>query len=129
MIFVAIRFKHRGNFNKVDKFLAKMKRGDLFKKLNEYGRYGVTALSAATPIRTGKTASSWDYEVRVTGSSASIHWTNSNVNSGVNIAVIIQYGHGTGTGGYVQGIDYINPAMRPTFEKIADLVWKEVTLS
>lgn len=122
-----IRFKQRGNFNNIDRFLAKMKRGDLFKSLEKYGRIGVSALSASTPVRSGKTASSWDYEVRITGSSASIYWTNSNINDGVNIAVIIQYGHGTGTGGYVQGMDYINPAMQPTFQQIADAVWKEVT--
>lgn len=122
-----IRFKQRGNFNNIDRFLAKMKRGDLFKSLEKYGRIGVSALSASTPVRSGKTASSWDYEVRITRSSASINWTNSNINDGVNIAVIIQYGHGTGTGGYVQGIDYINPAMQPTFQQIADAVWKEVT--
>lgn len=124
---MAIRIRQRGDFNNIDRFLAKMKRGGMNRKLNECGRLGVQALSANTPVRTGKTASLWDYDIRITSESAAIHWTNANVNSGVNIAVIIQYGHGTGTGGYVQGIDYINPAMRPVFDKIADIIWKEVT--
>lgn len=88
---------------------------------------GVKALSEATPVLSGKTASSWGYQISKGHGSFSIHWTNSNINDGVPIAVIIQYGHGTGWGGYVQGIDYINPALRPVFQDIADQVWKEVT--
>ena len=96
------------------------------KILEKYAKEGVSALAAATPIDSGKTASSWGYEIEVSGDSATIHWTNSNENKGVNIAVILQFGHGTGTGGYVQGRDYINPAMRPVFDRIAEEVWREV---
>lgn len=121
-----IKFKHRGNFDKTEKFLKKMSSGEFLKRLDEYGRQGVQALSTATPVRSGKTASSWNYEIRRTGTSARIYWTNSNINKGVNIAIIIQYGHGTRNGGYVQGIDYINPAMRPVFQAMADNIWGEV---
>ena len=88
---------------------------------------GVSALSSATPIDTGKTAASWGYEIESDDDGTRIIWTNSNVNKNVNIAIILQYGHGTGTGGYVQGRDYINPAMQPVFDQIADAVWREVT--
>lgn len=94
--------------------------------LEKYGSKGVSALSSATPIDSGLTASSWTYVVEVKGESATIHWMNTNSNKGVNIAVILQYGHGTGTGGYVQGRDYINPAMRPIFDQIAEEAWREV---
>lgn len=104
-----------------------MKRGKLYASLKNYGDLGVAALSNNTPVRTGKTSESWGYDISITFDSVSIYWTNSNVNNGVNIAVIIQYGHGTGTGGYVRGLDYINPAMRPVFQDIADGIWKEVT--
>lgn len=122
-----IRVVHKGNFNKLEQFLAKVGKGKLFRALDKYGRIGVSALSANTPVRTGLTASSWSYYTRVSANSAAIYWTNSNVNNGVNIAVIIQYGHATGTGGYVQGVDYINPAMEPVFQEIADNLWREVT--
>lgn len=94
--------------------------------LSKYGTAGVNALSSATPVRTGKTASSWGYEVKQTANSDTITFTNSNINNGVSIAVILQYGHGTRNGGYVQGRDYINPAIRPVFDKIADEAWREV---
>ena len=96
-------------------------------KLEQYGQMGVEALSAATPERTGATAAAWGYEIEINGNRTKLTWTNSNVNDGVNIALLIQYGHGTGTGGYVQGIDYINPAMKPMFEHFADDLWKEAT--
>lgn len=96
------------------------------KILQKYGQQGVAALSAATPVESGTTANSWSYEIKTSGQSATIYWSNSNVNKGVNIAVILQFGHGTGTGGYVQGRDYINPAMRPIFDKIAEEAWMEV---
>lgn len=95
--------------------------------LEKYGRKGVAALSAATPVDTGETASSWDYEIVEENGHISVHWTNSNIVDGVNIALILQYGHGTGTGGYVQGIDYINPALRPIFDEMAEAAWKEVS--
>ena len=94
--------------------------------LSKYGQIGVGALASATPLDSGKTAASWGYEISMSGNSATITWINSNQNQGVNIAVILQYGHGTGTGGYVAGRDYINPAMRPVFDKITEDVWREI---
>lgn len=121
--------KHSGNFDKTEKFLKKMSKGDIFKSLDRYGQKGVSALAAATPRDSGKTASSWSYEVQMGSGSYSIIWSNNNTNKGVNIAVILQYGHGTRNGGFVQGRDYINPAMRPIFDQIAEEAWKEVTRS
>ena len=95
--------------------------------LNHYAQMGVDALKSATPVDTGKTADSWYYEIHKSISGITIRWCNSNINEGVPIAVILQYGHGTGTGGYVEGTDYINPAIKPIFDEIADAVWKEVT--
>lgn len=120
-------FKHKGDFKKTDDFLKKMTNKRIFAKLEKYAQEGVDALSAATPVDTGQTASMWSYEIRTTDNQVSIYWKNANVNKGVNIALILQYGHGTGTGGYVQGRNYINPAMKPVFDKIAENVWKEVT--
>lgn len=122
-----VTFKHHGDFNKTKRFFKRATEAKFLQSLDRYGQEGVAALAAATPVESGKTASSWYYEIRRSGSSFSIHWGNSHVNDGVNIAVIIQYGHGTGTGGYVAGRDYINPAIRPIFDKIAENVWKEVT--
>ena len=122
-----VSFKHRGNFNKMEKFLNKMSRRDYLNVLDKYGQLGVEALAAATPVDTGLTAKSWAYEIERTPTKTTISWLNTNTNNGVNIAVILQYGHGTGTGGYVQGRDYINPAMRPIFDNIAEQAWKEVT--
>lgn len=122
-----ITFHHKGNFQKTDNFLKKAKQGDYFRSLEKFAQEGVNALASATPIDSGKTAASWDYTISRSKGFVSITWTNSNINDGVNIAVIIQYGHGTRNGGYVQGRDYINPAIRPVFDKIAENVWKEVT--
>lgn len=122
-----VSFHHKGNFQKTDNFLKKAKQGDYFRSLEKFAQEGVNALASATPIDSGKTAASWDYTISRSKGSVSITWTNSNINDGVNIAVIIQYGHGTRNGGYVQGRDYINPAIRPVFDKIAENVWKEVT--
>jgi hypothetical protein len=122
-----IVFKHKGNLKKTTKFLERTLKGDYLKNLDKFGREGVAALALATPVDTGKTAASWDYRIEKTNSCTKIIWTNSNVNNGVNIAIILQYGHGTNHGGYVQGRDYINPAIRPIFDKIADNAWKEVT--
>ena len=116
----------KGDFSKTEKFLAHAKDPDFLDKLDKYGRMGVNALRQATPKDTGKTADSWDYIIRKTTNTATIIWTNSNVNKGVNVALLIQYGHGV-RGGYVQGIDYINPALKPVFDKIAKNAWKEVT--
>lgn len=118
---------HSGSFNKTETFLRKMQRLNIPVLLHKYGREGVTALSTATPKETGRAATSWGYEVEVKGNHCAIYWTNSDLENGFPVAVMIQFGHGTGTGGYVQGRDYINPAMRPIFDKIANEVWKAVT--
>lgn len=117
----------KGDFKNTEKFLDRAKRINLRNVLNRYGEIGVNALAAATPIDTGKTASSWGYYLEISDESSSIIWTNSNVNKGVNIAIILQYGHGTRNGGYVRGRDYINPALAPIFEDLASDAWKEVT--
>ena len=122
-----ITFKHHGNFNKTKRFFKRASEAKYLQSLERYGQEGVAALAAATPVESGETARSWYYEIQRSGNSFSIHWANSHVNDGVNIAVILQYGHGTGTGGYVAGRDYINPAIRPVFDKIAENAWKEVT--
>lgn len=122
-----IRISQSGNFDKTEKFLQAVQKGKMFASLSRYGQIGVTALSNATPKESGKTASSWTYEIQDKGDSFTIQWLNTNVNRGVNIAIILQYGHGTGTGGYVQGRDYINPAIRPIFDQIAQEAWKVVT--
>lgn len=109
------------------KFLKRIKDLRIESILRKYGEAGVSALMAATPVDTGKTASMWGYEIEKTSSGWTINWTNSNINNYVNIAVILQYGHGTGTGGYVAGRDYINPAMAPIFDALADEAWNEVT--
>lgn len=124
-----IRISSKGDFNNTFRFLNKMSKFQINKILEKYGQMGVKALRSATPIDSGKTAESWGYEISVGKEGATIHWTNSNQNNGVYIAVILQYGHGTGTGGYVQGVDYINPAIRPVFDKIAEEAWMEVVNS
>lgn len=122
-----IKIRQKGDFSKVTKYLIKAKKGIRLRDLDKYGKQGVAALSSATPVDTGLTASSWYYRIERDSSTISITFLNSNVQNGVPIAVILQYGHGTGTGGWVQGRDYINPALRPIFDKIADDAWKEVT--
>ena len=107
-----------------EKFLEDLKKIHIRDILSKYGDIGVTVLSAATPKDSGKTAESWGYEIEDHGDSWSVYWTNDNINKGVNIAMILQYGHGTGTGGYVAGRDYINPAIAPVFDQIADDAWK-----
>lgn len=126
-----ITISNRGDFSKTIKFLRKMEIFDklLLRKIEKYGQMGVDLLSEATPKKTGKTAASWSYEVRTSGPSVSIIWSNSNVNRGIPIVVLIQYGHGLPNGGYVEGIDFINPAMRPLFEKMAKDIWLEVNTS
>lgn len=122
-----ISVKSKGNFSHTEKILQKALEFRYRFALEKYAKQGVDALSSVTPVDTGETASSWDYEIVKDRGSISIRWINSNIQNGVNIALILQYGHGTGTGGYVQGIDYINPALRPVFEQMADDAWKEVT--
>lgn len=123
-----IRITQKGDWKATHKFLEHINHHHAEKILEKYGYKGVEALSAATPYDTGTTANSWDFYIERSGSSYSIIWTNSNVNKNVNIAIILQYGHGTRNGGFVQGIDYINPALKPIFDEIADKVWKEVAL-
>lgn len=122
-----VNFEVSGGFTKTERFLNRMKRREYLNVLDEFGRDGVQALRNATPVDSGATAEAWDYEIKRTRNYTEIVWTNSNINDGVPIAVILQYGHSTGTGGYVQGRDYINPAIRPVFDKIAEKAWKVVT--
>ena len=122
-----VKFEVSGGFTKTERFLNRMKRREYLNVLDEFGRDGVQALRNATPVDSGATAEARDYETKRTRNSTETVWTNSNINDGVPIAVILQYGHGTGTGGYVQGRDYINPAIRPIFDKIAEKAWKVVT--
>ena len=122
-----ISFRQKGDFSKLNRYLERVKESAKIGVLDKYGREGVAALASATPVETGKTANSWYYELKRQNGSVSIEFKNSNIKDGIPIAVILQYGHGTGTGGWVQGRDYINPAIQPIFDKIADSAWKEVT--
>lgn len=122
-----ISFRQKGDFSKLTRFLERAREGIHLGDLDKYGREGVAALASATPVESGLTAASWYYEITNKNGSARITFYNSNVQNGVPIAVILQYGHGTGTGGWVEGRDYINPAIRPIFDKIADSAWREVT--
>lgn len=119
-------FRHRGSFDKLESFLRSMQRQNIGPLLDAYAQQGVIALSASTPRDTGRAATSWGYEIEQTGNTIRIFWTNDNIENGHPVAVMIQYGHGTGTGGYVAGRDYINPAMRPIFDRIAEEIWKVV---
>ena len=122
-----IRFRHRGDFSKTSRYLEKIKNAVGRSDLDKYGRAGVAALMSATPVESGETANSWYYEIERGNSFTRIVFLNSYVNKGVPIAIILQYGHGTGTGGYVQGRDYINPAIQPVFDEIVENLWREVT--
>lgn len=124
-----IRYTTSGNTRRTEQFLERMIRGDLYSGLGPYAQRGVDALRAATPIESGLTADSWSYEITNQGGKVTIWWKNTNIISGFNVAIGLQYGHGTGTGGWVQGYDFINPALRPIFDEIADAVWKEVQKS
>lgn len=122
-----ITIRHKGDFSKLDRYFERIKEAAKLGVLDKYGREGVAALASATPVDSGLTASSWYYEIERSNGRVSITFNNSNVNNGVPIAIILQLGHGTGTGGWVQGRDYINPAIQPVFDRIADDAWKEVT--
>lgn len=122
-----ITVTHTGSYSNIDKFLKFISQEKYLRSIYKYTKKGVEALSNATPVDSGKTASSWNSEVIIGTNSINIYWNNDNINKGVNIAVILQYGHGTRNGGYVQGRDYINPAIRPVFDKMAEELWKEVT--
>lgn len=121
-----VMFRQKGDFRRTSDFLKRANRLNLDAILNQYGQEGVEALRAATPKDTGTTANSWSYTVHKGTDSITVTWSNSNIVDGVPIAVILQYGHGTRNGGYVQGTDYINPAMKPIFDKIAQRAWEEV---
>ena len=122
-----ISFRQKGDFSKLTSFLERAKETVYLGDLNKYGRQGVAALASATPVDRGKTASSWSYKIENNNGSVSISFENSNIQDGVPIAIILQYGHGTRNGGWVEGRDYINPAIQPIFDQIVNEAWKEVT--
>lgn len=122
-----ISISHKGNFNNTEKFLKGSKEIDFINLLNEYGKKGVDALSQATPIDSGITSGSWRYEIHTSKGEYKVIWTNDNINQGIPIAILIQYGHATKNGGYVEGRDFINPAMKPIFDSMANELWREVT--
>jgi hypothetical protein len=122
-----ISFESKGSFRNTESFLKRVSKQSIRASLEKYARQGVSALASSTPEESGLTATSWDYEITSSRGSYSIIWTNSNIVDGVPVAILLQYGHGTGTGGYVQGNDFINPAIKPIFDQIAQDVWKVVT--
>lgn len=122
-----ITYRHKGNFPKINRHLERLKEVARLDVLDKYGQECVAALASATPVESGKTANSWYYTVERTRGSIALIFNNSNIQNGVPIAIILQYGHGTGTGGWVQGRDYINPAVQPIFDRIKDELWREVT--
>lgn len=122
-----ITVRQKGDFAKLTRYLVKANDAARLKNLDRYGREGVAALASATPVDTGLTANSWYYKIERSKGSVTISFCNSNIQNGVPIAIILQYGHGTGTGGWVAGRDYINPAIQPIFDKLANDAWKEVT--
>lgn len=122
-----ISFRSKGDFKKATRYFERVKEAARLSILDKYGREGVAALASATPTDSGLTANSWYYEIERTNGSATIAFYNSNVQNGIVIAIILQYGHGTGTGGWVEGRDYINPAIQPIFDEITNNAWREVT--
>jgi hypothetical protein len=122
-----IKFRHKGNFSKASRYLERVKGAVHLGDLDRFGQEGVAALASATPVESGMTARSWYYEISHAKGYSEISFKNSNIQNGVPIAIILQYGHGTGTGGWVEGRDYINPAIQPVFDKIANDAWREVT--
>ena len=122
-----IRIRHKGDFSKTTRYLEKAKRAARISDLDKYGREGVAALASATPVDSGLTANSWHYKIERVNGLVKISFYNSNIQNGIPIAIILQYGHGTGTGGWVESRDYINPAIQPLFDRIANEAWREVT--
>lgn len=122
-----IRFTHKGNFDKTTKFLTNVRSLNFASIIDKYGKIGVEVLSSATPVDSGKTSESWGYDFEMFKGGFALYWTNSHTNEGVNIAILINYGHGTGNGGYVESNPFISPAIRPIFEDMANAIWKEVT--
>ena len=121
-----VRFNQYGDFSRTIEFLKKSKNISILRSLERYGAEGVAALSAATPVDSGETAKSWSYRIRRGRNQVSISFYNSNIQNGVPIAILLQYGHGTKNGGWVQGRDYINPVIQPIFDKLAESAWREV---
>lgn len=124
---MAVSFTSRGSWKRTEAFLRKNARGDFFQGLDSYAQEGVNALARATPTESGLAAGSWTYKIERSRASLTITWNNTDVETGFPVAIMLQYGYSTGTGGYVAGVDYINPAMRPVFDNIRDKVWKAVT--
>ena len=122
-----IKFRQKGDFSKLTRFLERAKNAVKIGDLDKYGREGVAALASATPVDSGLTSESWYYKIENKNGSATITFYNSNIQNGVPIAIILQYGHGIRNGGWVEGRDYINPAIQPIFDRIANNAWKEVT--
>ena len=122
-----ISFRHKGNFKKTDDFLKRAEKGIDMNLLHEYGKEGVKALASVTPVDSGLTANSWYYEIEKSPGSVAVVFCNSNIQNGVPIAIILHYGHGTRNGGWVQGFDYINPAVKPIFKELVQKAWREVT--
>jgi hypothetical protein len=122
-----ISFRQKGDFSKLTRYLVKAQKAIKLSDLDKFGREGVAALASATPVDSGKTANSWYYEIERNNGSITIAFYNTNIQNGIPIAILLQYGHGTRNGGWVQGRDYINPAIQPIFDKIAEKAWKEVT--
>lgn len=122
-----ISFRSKGDFSKLTRYLEQIKESAKVGILDKYGKAGVAALASATPLDSGLAANSWDYSIEHTSNSAKITFVNNDVENGFPVAIMLQYGHGTGTGGWVQGRDYINPAIQPIFDKIVEEAWREVT--
>ena len=120
-------FNDRGSFKNFEQFAKRVQKSDMYRSLDAIAQAGVAQLAAATPTDSGVTASSWSYEITISRGSCNIVWLNYNIQNGFSVAIGLQYGHGTGTGGWIPGMDYINPAIRPIFDKMADEVWKVVT--
>lgn len=124
---MSISINHRGSFKKIESFLGFIKRHQMFSGLNTFGQMGVDALAAATPTDSGVTAGSWYYTIETNINGVNITWRNDNIVEGTPLVILLEYGHGTGTGGYVQGREFIQPAVEPLFNRIAEEVWKVVT--
>ena len=122
-----LNFKHKGNFNKTEKFFNRMLKRDYLNILEKYGQMGVEALRKYTPSNSGKTANSWGYGIEQSDGKVTLYWTNSNENDGVNIAILLIYGHALQNGSYVQGVDFLDPALKPIFHQMSLETWKEVT--
>lgn len=122
-----VRLTSKGDFSKTESFLKNLSKYQDRVNLDMYAQRGVEALASATPVDTGETAGGWYYKIEKSKGETVINFCNSNVQNGVPIAIILQYGHGTNNGGWVEGQDYINPAIRPVFDDILKAAWKEVT--